>query len=187
MSLRGGCQKLITASRSVTRAMAGVTGLLTIVMMLGVVLDASLRGTVGIAVWGVLELCTLLLLAMIYFGLPSTQSERENFRVSIITDLMPMKLNLFVSGILLLLQIVVLGLLCWFTWRAAIFSFNRDEVSIGLVEISLWPHRFMIAMGLTVLIFQSVISGLDLLLNGKHPFAPDQAIELAQAVRQQTL
>ena len=187
MSLRGGCQKLITASRSVTRAMAGVTGLLTIVMMLGVVLDASLRGTVGIAVWGVLELCTLLLLAMIYFGLPSTQSERENFRVSIITDLMPMKLNLFVSGMLLVLQIVILGLLCWFTWRAAIFSFNRDEVSIGLVEISLWPHRFMIAMGLSALTFQSVVSGLDLLLNGKHPFAPDQAIELAQAVRQQTL
>jgi TRAP-type mannitol/chloroaromatic compound transport system permease small subunit len=100
---------------------------------------------------------------------------------------MPMKLNLFISGLLLLLQIIVLGLLCWFTWRAAIFSFNRDEVSIGLVEISLWPHRFMIATGLTVLTFQSVVSGLDLLLNGKHPFAPDQAIELAQAVRQQTL
>jgi hypothetical protein len=45
----------------------------------------------------------------------------------------------------------------------------------------------MIAMGLSVLTFQSVISGLDLLLNGKHPFAPDQAIELAQTVRQQTL
>ena len=187
MSLRGACQKLITTSRSVTRAMAGVTGLLTIVMMLGVVIDAFLRGTAGIAVWGVLELCTLLLLAMIYFGLPSTQSERENFRVSIITDHMPMKLNLFVSGMLLVLQIVILGLLCWFTWRAAIFSFNRDEVSIGLVEISLWPHRFMIAMGLSALTFQSVVSGLDLLLNGKHPFAPDQAIELAQAVRQQTL
>jgi hypothetical protein len=39
--------------------MAGVTGLLTIVMMLGVVIDAFLRGTAGIAVWGVLELCTL--------------------------------------------------------------------------------------------------------------------------------
>ena len=187
MTLRTACQKLITTSRSVTLAMAGVTGLLTIVMILGVVVDASLRGTTGIAVWGVLELCTLLLLAMIYFGLPSTQSERENFRVSIVTDLMPMKVNLFISGILLLLQIIVLGLLCWFTWRAAIFSFNRDEVSIGLVEISLWPHRFMIATGLTVLTFQSVVSGLDLLLNGKHPFAPDQAIELAQAVRQQTL
>ena len=187
MTLRNACQNLITTSRSVTRAMAGVTGLLTIVMMLGVVRDAFLRGTAGIAVWGVLELCTLLLLAMIYFGLPSTQSERENFRVSIITDHMPMKLNLFVSGMLLVLQIVILGLLCWFTWRAAIFSFNRDEVSIGLVEISLWPHRFMIAMGLSALIFQSVVSGLDLLLNGKHPFAPDQAIEIAQAVRQQTL
>jgi TRAP-type C4-dicarboxylate transport system permease small subunit len=187
MTLRNACQKLITTSRSVTRAMAGVTGLLTIVMMLGVVIDAFLRGTAGIAVWGVLELCTLLLLAMIYFGLPSTQSERENFRVSIITDHMPMKLNLFVSGMLLVLQIVILGLLCWFTWRAAIFSFNRDEVSIGLVEISLWPHRFMIAMGLSALTFQSVVSGLDLLLNGKHPFAPDQAIEIAQAVRQQTL
>ncbi len=187
MTFRSACQKLIMTSRSVTLAMAGVTGLLTIVMMLGVVLDAFLRGTAGIAVWGVLELCTLLLLAMIYFGLPSTQSERENFRVSIITDLMPMKVNLFISGILLLLQIVVLGLLCWFTWRAAIFSFNRDEVSIGLVEISLWPHRFMIAMGLSVLTFQSIVSGLDLLLNGKHPFAPDQALELAQAVRQQKL
>ena len=110
MTLRTACQKLITTSRSVTLAMAGVTGLLTIVMILGVVVDASLRGTAGIAVWGVLELCTLLLLAMIYFGLPSTQSERENFRVSIITDLMPMKLNLFISGVLLLLQIIILKL-----------------------------------------------------------------------------
>ena len=87
-------------------------------------------------------------------------------------------------------QIVTYSLITYVIFlalSAAIFSFNRDEVSIGLVEISLWPHRFMIATGLTVLTFQSVVSGLDLLLNGKHPFAPDQAIELAQAVRQQTL
>jgi TRAP-type C4-dicarboxylate transport system permease small subunit len=74
---------------SASRAMARITGALIILIMIAVVIDAVLRGMMGIAIWGVLEVGVLLLLALIYLGLPATQANRENFRVSIFAERFP--------------------------------------------------------------------------------------------------
>jgi TRAP-type transport system small permease protein len=172
-------------TNALSQGMARLTGLLIIVLMLGVVLDSLLRGAANIALWGVLELSTMMLLALIYLGLPATQAERVNFRVSVITDRLPRRAHLVLGGLLLLLQSVVLAVLCWFTWGSAVFSFNREEVSIGLVEIPLWPHRALVALGLTLLWWQGLVSGIELLLHGKHPYELDLKAEVEGAIGRQ--
>lgn len=174
-------------TNALSRAMARMTGLLIIVLMLGVVLDSLLRGTANIALWGVLELSTMMLLALIYLGLPATQAERVNFRVSVFTDRLPRRVHLGLGGVLLLLQLVVLTVLCWFCWGSAVFSFNRQEVSIGLVEIPLWPHRVLVAFGLTLLCWQTLMSGIELLLHGKHPYEVDLKAEVEGAIGRQAV
>jgi TRAP-type mannitol/chloroaromatic compound transport system permease small subunit len=178
MSTRRSILTFAARTAAISQAMARVTGLLIIVIMLAVVIDAVLRGGLGIALWGVLEVGVLLLLALIYFGLPATQAGRENFRVSIVTERLPPWLDRLVAWMLMLVQLVIIGILCWVTWRSAIFSFNRDEVSIGMVQIPLWPSRVMVAAGLCMLLVQSLASAVEFALLGKHPYAVDLATEI---------
>jgi TRAP-type mannitol/chloroaromatic compound transport system permease small subunit len=178
MSTRRSILTFAARTAAISQAMARVTGLLIIVIMLAVVIDAVLRGGLGIALWGILEVGVLLLLALIYFGLPATQAGRENFRVSIVTERLPPWLDRLVAWMLMLVQLVIIGILCWVTWRSAIFSFNRDEVSIGMVQIPLWPSRVMVAAGLCMLLVQSLASAVEFALLGKHPYAVDLATEI---------
>ena len=187
MSARAALLASARVSSSLSQALARFTGLLIIVLMLGVVNDSLLRGVFDIAIWGVLEFSTLLLLALIYFGLPSTQAERVNFRVSVFTDRLPKNVNLVLAGVLILLQLVVLGILGWFTWQSTLFSFAREEVSMGMVEIPLWPHRALVSLGLTLTWWQSLMSGIELVLNGCHPYALNAITELEGAIERQTL
>lgn len=173
---------LVRRVDSVSRAMARVTGYLTVVIMAGVVVDAVFRGGLDIALWGILEIGVLLLLALIYFGLPATQANRENFRVSIIADRFPPALDKLVTWLLLALQLAVLGILFWTTWRSSIFSFNRDEVTFGLVQIPLWPSRVMVSLGFTLLIAQTLATAIEYALTGKHPYAVDLKTEIQAEV-----
>lgn len=161
------------------KSLARITGFFIIILMLIVVIDASLRGVLGIAIWGVLELSVLLLLALIYFGLPSTLALRENFRVSILADRMPKWLGNSVAWCLLALQLAIMLMLAWFTWRSAIYSFSREEASMGLVQIPLWPSRTMVAVGFTILVLQTIVLAIEFAIKGEHPYA----VELEQEIR----
>lgn len=175
---RSGMLALADRVASASRAMARVTGILIILIMVAVVIDAVLRGILGIAIWGVLEVGVLLLLALIYLGLPATQANRENFRVSIFADHFPPWFDRVNTWLLLFVQLAVLTILCWTSWRSAIYSFNRDEVSFGMVQIPLWPSRGMVSVGLTLLIIQSITAALEYALTGSHPYKVDIETEL---------
>jgi len=175
---RSGMLALAARVASASRAMARVTGILIILIMVAVVIDAVLRGILGIAIWGVLEVGVLLLLALIYLGLPATQANRENFRVSIFADHFPPWFDRVNTWLLLAVQLAVLAILCWTSWRSAIYSFNRDEVSFGMVQIPLWPSRGMVSVGLSLLIIQSITAALEYALTGRHPYKVDIETEL---------
>lgn len=165
-------------SSAVCKSLARITGLLIIVLMVGVVADAMLRGMAGLAIWGVLEISVLLLLSLIYFGLPATLALRENFRVSIIADTFPKWLSTPVTWILLTLQLAIIAMLAWFTWRSAIYSFTREEVAIGMVEIPLWPSRTLVALGFSILVIQTIMLAIEFAIKGEHPYAVDLETEI---------
>ena len=139
-----------------SRSMARVTGVLIIVIMIAVVIDAVLRGILGIAIWGVLEVGVLLLLALIYLGLPATQANRENFRVSIFAERFPPWVDRIVTWLLLAVQIGVLGVLC-----GVMGNIQATE-----------------SIGLSLLIIQSLMAALEYALIGRHPYKVDIETEL---------
>ena len=179
--------RVVQITNSFSQVLARLTGVLIIILMMGVVSDSFLRGVFGVAVWGVLELSILILLGLIYLGLPATQADRVNFRVSVFTDRLPKRFDHAVAGLLLVLQLVVIGILCWFTWGSAIFSYKRQEVSMGMVEIPLWGHRTVIAFGLTLFWWQSLMAGVEFYVQGKHPYALNILADVKVAIDRQTL
>jgi TRAP-type C4-dicarboxylate transport system permease small subunit len=128
---------------SASRAMARVTGVLIILIMIAVVIDAVLRGIMGIAIWGVLEVGVLLLLALIYLGLPATQANSENFRVSIFAERFPPWVDRIVTWLLLGVQLAVLGILCWTSWRSASGPTRNEKSSTRRLNgpRRTWPNR----------------------------------------------
>jgi len=178
MSIRDQLFELTERSGAFCKVLARFTGLLIIALMIGVVADAMLRGMAGVAIWGVLEISVLLLLALIFFGVPSTLALRENFRVSIIADAFPRWLGTPIAWALLALQLAVIAMLAWFTWRSAIYSFTREEVAIGMVEIPLWPSRTLVALGFSILVIQTIMLALEFAIKGEHPYAVDLETEI---------
>jgi len=158
--------------------MARLTGVLIIIIMIAVVIDAVLRGMMGIAMWGVLEVGVLLLLALIYLGLPATQANRENFRVSIFAERFPPWLDRTVTLLLLALQLAVIAILCWASWRSTVYSFYRDYVAYVIVQIPLWPSRGMVSVGISFLLLQSIAAAIEYALTGRHPYQVDIETEL---------
>lgn len=163
---------------------AEAAGWLIIPMMLLVVLDLGLRGFFTVAMDGVSELSSLLLVTMIYFGLAGAQSRGANFRVSFIDDMLPARWNRALQLVLLLVIIVTLSFVLFFTFNTAVYSFVRHETSYGLIQFPIWPARAVVCGGVLLLLIQFLADTLLLVVYGKHPFEEgtepsDQALPIS--------
>lgn len=156
--------------KRISHLAAEAAGWLIIPMMLIVVLDSALRGFFSIAMDGVSEFSSLLLVTMIYFGLAGAQSRGANFRVSFIDGRLSPRLNRAMLLALLLIVIVSLVLVLYFAFNAAVYSFARNETSYGLIQFPVWPARAVICGGLFLLVVQYLADALLLVVEGKHPF-----------------
>lgn len=161
--------------RRISQLAAEAAGWLIIPMMLIVVLDAGLRGFFNVAMSGVPELSSLLLVSMIYFGLAGAQSRGANFRVSFIDDLLPERANKALLLVLMVVVIVTLSLVLYFTVNTALYSFARNETSYGLIQFPVWPARAVVCGGLLLLVIQYLADAVLLIAEGKHPFVEEQA------------
>lgn len=156
--------------KRISRLAAEAAGWLILPMMLIVVLDAGLRGLFNVAMDGVPEFSSLLLVTMIYFGLAGAQSRGANFRVSFIDGKLPEALGRAVLLLLLLIVIVSLSLVLYFTFNTAAYSFARNETSYGLIQFPVWPARAVVCGGLLLLLVQYLADTVLLIVDGKHPF-----------------
>lgn len=158
-----------------SRFFAELSGWLIVPMMLTVFLDAVLRGLFNTAVAGVIELNSLLLVAMVYLGLAGAQSSGGNFRVTLLVDRMGRRGRQLVTAFSYLLLLVTLAILLWYCFSAAMYSYSREEVSYGLISFPLWPSRALICLGLLLLLIQYLVDGVLFLLHGADPFSQNNA------------
>lgn len=150
---------------------AELSGWLIVPMMLTIFMDAVLRGLFNTAVVGVIELNSLLLVAMVYMGLAGAQASAGNFRVTLLSDRLGSRGRYVLIGFGYLLLLAVLLALLWFCLGAAIYSYTRDEVSYGLIDFPLWPSRAIICIGLALLLVQYLADGFLFVVQGADPFA----------------
>jgi TRAP-type C4-dicarboxylate transport system permease small subunit len=166
---------MLKAIESTSRVSAGLAGWLTLPIMITVFLDAFLRGLFGIAVEGVSELNSFLLVAMIYLGLAGTQNARANFQVTLFIERLPERAQRWIGVVLLIVLIAVTSVLCWFCVRAAISSFERSEITYGLIEVPIWPSRAIIAFGFALLVLQFIADVIHLGKGTRRAFDEGQS------------
>lgn len=147
-----------------------VSGWLIVPMMISIFLDAILRGVFNIALMGIVESNSLLLVAIVYMGLAGAQSSGAHFRVTLVSEQVPAIIKRVFIWVGFSVVLIVTVLLAWFTLEAAWFSFERAEISYGLVDFPIWPGRFLIAFGFLLLVLQMVVDFYLFFAMGADPF-----------------
>ena len=55
---------------------------------------------------------------------------------------------------------ILFGLIARYTWPAAIHAFNVGEYATGIINFPLWPARFILAFGVTLMTVQCLFDML---------------------------
>jgi len=173
--------------KRVSQLCAEVSGWLVIPMMFSIFLDAVLRGLFNVALLGVVESNSLLLVTLIYMGLAGAQASGANFRLTLVTERLPQRVQAVLSGVGWLFVLCVLAILGWFCVQEALFSYAKGETSYGLVSFPLWPSRIVVAFGLALLWLQLLVDGLVFFRDGRDPFAASAQDEGASSLPQDRL
>jgi TRAP-type C4-dicarboxylate transport system permease small subunit len=81
-----------------------------------------------------------------------------------------------------IMAIIFFGLLLWQASFEAMFSFQIDESTFGLIRVPLWPARFVLAAGTGLLIVQLFI---DFFIDMERAFKGGAAITAEDVIKRE--
>jgi TRAP-type C4-dicarboxylate transport system permease small subunit len=149
-------------------------------MVLSTVLGAAdVVGTqfFGRPVHGALEITESTMVVIVFGALTYAQIRRNHIRVELFYTRMGPRMQGAMDAFADVMAIVFFGLLLWQASFEAIFSFQIDESTFGLIRIPLWPARFVLVAGTGLLIIQLTVDFIyDLnraLVSGERMSAED--------------
>jgi TRAP-type C4-dicarboxylate transport system permease small subunit len=125
-------------------------------MFLGV---ADVVGTqiLNVPVPGPRELTESTMVVIVFGALTYAQIRRAHIRVELIYLRTPPRMQAALDVLADLCGIVFFGLLLWQAINEAIYSWQIDEATVGLIRFPLYPARFVLAAGTALLVAQLVL------------------------------
>lgn len=147
---------LIEAVERLLMRIGILSGVSTLLIMLAVVVDVAGRFLFNNPIHGATELCELLLVAMVFFGLALTQQNRQNYAIDVAARHLPAGLQWVLDLLGYLFCLAVALVLAWFGTNMAFNSYERGESGFGIIPFPIWPARFVLAVGLWLLVLQFV-------------------------------
>jgi TRAP-type C4-dicarboxylate transport system permease small subunit len=133
----------------------------TMLMMMSIVFDVTMRYLFNTPIQGMIELNELLMVLIIFFALSKCQSRRANIRINILfnrfSERTRIRLNIlaWVIGFITFLSITIFGL------EQAFLSTLQNEVKWGVVKFPIWPGRIILAVGALMLSIQCFMDIFD--------------------------
>lgn len=138
-----------------------ISGLITVVLMLVIVLEVVLRGASGRSLLGTIELSEVGLVFVVFLGVAYAQRVDAHVSTDLVTSRLPVRVAATARTAALLLAA---GVLVWMTSMTALRgwdSFQSGESRFGINAIPLWPARLIIPVGLALLAMQVLFSAAD--------------------------
>jgi TRAP-type mannitol/chloroaromatic compound transport system permease small subunit len=137
----------------------GATGMI-VSMLLGV---ADVVGTkfLDYPVPGTLEFTESTMVLIVFGALAFTQSRRGHIRVEIFYNMGSPRAKSLMEVFTHLVGLVYFSLLAWTGFQEAIYSWDLGEATMGTIRFPLYPARFMLAIGVSLLILQLIADLLE--------------------------
>ena len=157
-------------------AVGSFSALCLVAIMLIVTPDVIGRKLASQTIPGASELNTLLLVALIYFGMAAAEAKSAHFRVTLLTDAVSSKARHLLEIVNTAICMGFSGFLAWLTIVAAEKSWSDGEVTYGVIVFPIWPSRIAVAIGLSLLTIQFAVELYRLLTN--RPAHALEAVEV---------
>lgn len=106
------------------------------------------------------EFMGAMMVVTVFLAVSFAQHKRRHIRVEVLVKLLPASLQKVADVIQFALSAAVFVMIAWFTWPAAIHAFNVGEYAPGLIKFPLWPARFVLAFGATLMTVQCLFDML---------------------------
>ncbi len=126
--------------------------------------DVIGRKFVGSSIPGVVEMSELLMLAVIFFGLPLCSLKSEHVVFDLLDKLLPKFLSLYQHQIAQVISALLLGGAAWLVWNRAQRTLDQGDITAQLL-IPMGPFYYAAA----VLIATTAFIHLVLAIQGPEP------------------
>ncbi|WP_314037688.1 TRAP transporter small permease [Dietzia sp. CH92] len=137
---------------------AAIGGLTAVGLMLNVVLDVALRFLAGTPIEGTLDLTQYAWMpVLVSLGLGYALHRGEHIRVSLLTVSAGLRAQRIVEVCSLIVTVVAVVVLIWFSAERANESTHLGESAVGTAWLNIWPVRWVLVVGLVVLLLQTVV------------------------------
>lgn len=142
-----------------TRACAVLSGVAILLMMLAGAADIfstnlDMIGLKSRPIPATFEFMGAMMVVTVFLAVSFAQHKRQHIRVEVIVRRFPKPLRILSEVLQHTLAIIVFAFIARFTWPAAIHAFNVGEYATGIVNFPLWPARFVLAFGVTLMTIQ---------------------------------
>lgn len=146
--------------RKVEYALALLSGIITVILMLIVTLDVLLRNLFNKAFPGSYELVILLFLGIVFLAIPFVQSVKGHISIDIVTSSLPKFIQRTLDILALIASLAITVIIAWQTGIEFWKSFVSNDYTMGLVEYPIWPAKLSIAIGMGFLTLRLLIDFL---------------------------
>lgn len=104
---------------------------------------------------GAYEICQFCLIIMVFLTMAYTQSEKAHISINFLVSRLPHRAQIFIDLLNSFLGIIIIG---WISWQAIFYAINsmRMGETFVTISVSLYPFKFIMAIGLSALCYQFI-------------------------------
>ncbi len=160
-----------------TRACAILSGVAILLMMIAGAADVfgtnlDVVGLKSRPIPATFEFMGAMMVVTVFLAVSYAQHERQHIRVELLVRRLPLPLQKVADIVQFALAMILFGLIARFAWPVAIHAFNVGEYATGLINFPLWPARFVLAIGVTLMTAQCLFDMLGVMF---APFRIERA------------
>ena len=134
----------------VSRKLNALSGVIVLILMALTTLDVIARYFFNSPIRGTYDASGLMALVIISFALAQTQLEKGHISITILTEIMPRRINCAVQAFIAFICLCASGVVSWQSWVYGISLAKVGEAS-QTDKIPFAPFSFIISIGFMVL------------------------------------
>ena len=145
-----------TVSR-INNFLSAVTGWLMMVMV-GVLVADIIWRTAARPLFGMAEMSVFVMMIVIYLGLSRCEEHGDHVRLEFLTDAAKGRLRRAMILFARLLAFATVALFFYAVVTDALFAFRTNESIAGVVNLPIWPTKFVMVVGAALFLVQTFLN-----------------------------
>lgn len=147
----------------ISNVFAFAAAVCTAAIMVLMITDLGLRTVTGASLVGAYEVVVMLIVCVVFLGMPYAERSGTSVRVTLLTDRLGVRAA---TGVRIVSLSVAFATSCWLTaaaWIGLDDAISSSDYMAGLINFPIWPMRLMIAAGFTVLslvLLHKIVGGI---------------------------